>query len=147
MECPKCRAATPVDGGDVSKLFCNYQLLEAVDAVKAQAAAASDVSCELCDDEHAATHRCVQCAEFMCTMLAKAHCKSKISRTHNVQTIADFKAGGPVAAKVFRHLISASLPSQGSVLCTQMDSSSIFNAGGGGASAKLSDALSCSICM
>ena len=108
VECPKCRAATPVEGGDVSKMFCNYQLLEAVDAVKAQAAAASDVSCELCDDEHAATHRCVQCAEFMCQIIANVHCKGKATRDHDVQTLANFKAGGPVAAKVVTRAVHCS---------------------------------------
>jgi hypothetical protein len=99
--CPKCREETPVVASDVSKFFCNFQLLEAADAIKAHAAAESDVFCELCDDEqHAATHRCVQCAEFMCETNAKGHRKSKISRDHDVQTIAEFKAGAAAPRKV-----------------------------------------------
>jgi tripartite motif-containing protein 2/3 len=98
--CPNCREDTPVVDANVSKLFCNFQLLEAADAIKAHAAAESGVFCELCDDEqHAATHHCVQCAEFMCEVNAKGHRKSKVSRDHDVQTIAEFKSGAAAPRK------------------------------------------------
>jgi hypothetical protein len=93
--CPKCREDTPVVDADVSKIFCNFQLLEAANAIKAHAAAESDVSCELCDEQHAATHRCVQCTEFMCQTAATVHGKMRATRDHAIQTIAEFTAGGP----------------------------------------------------
>jgi hypothetical protein len=118
--CPKCREQTPVQDSDVSKLFCNYQLLEAADADVGQvraAAAGSDVTCEVCDDEqHAATHRCAECAEFMCQPMAKAHSKMKASRDHDVQTMAEFKASGASPGKVANRTVYCSAHPSPSVL-------------------------------
>ena len=59
VTCPKCRQETPIENADVTKLLCNFQLKEAVDAAKEHVAAAAEEAnpaCELCDEEHAATH-------------------------------------------------------------------------------------------
>jgi hypothetical protein len=89
------------------ELESDFQMLEAAGAMncsspgKLEAAdVATDVvgvhfnmpDCELCDDEpgHAATHRCIQCDQFMCDALGKVHNKFKGTRHHNLQTIAEF---------------------------------------------------------
>jgi tetratricopeptide (TPR) repeat protein len=59
-----------------------------------------DHVCEMCEDYHTATHRCIQCAQFMCTSLSKVHAKCKATRDHDMQTIAEFRSGieGPTEA-------------------------------------------------
>ena len=56
-------------------------------------------SCELCDEEHLASHRCVQCEEFMCATTAALHGKMKATRGHQLQTLAEFNAQGPAVAE------------------------------------------------
>jgi hypothetical protein len=101
-----CRAETPVHEANINSLCCNFQLLEAADAMNCSSPRkleAADVvgvmsDCELCDDEpgHAATHRCIQCDQFMCEALGKVHRKIKATRHHDLQTIAEFRSGGTV---------------------------------------------------
>jgi hypothetical protein len=93
VTCPKCRQETPVENADVTKLLCNFQLLEAVEAAGAEAAAETDPVCEVCDDEHAATHRCVECEELCAPLLSK-HRKSKASRNHVLPNCRRFQSPG-----------------------------------------------------
>jgi hypothetical protein len=46
VTCPKCRQETPVENADVTKLLCNFQLLEVDEAAGAEAAAEADPVCE-----------------------------------------------------------------------------------------------------
>ena len=96
VECPKCRHETLIDNADVTKLPCNFQLLEATDAIREHAAAHGDPACEICDDKHAATHRCMQCEEFMRTAASSMHGKMKATRTHLVQTTSELQTQGPM---------------------------------------------------
>jgi len=48
-------------------------------------------NCEVCKEDHFATHHCVDCAENMCNVLAQAHTRQKATRNHNVLTLEAFK--------------------------------------------------------
>eukprot|EP00300_Choanocystis_sp_HF-7_P020347 c20573_g3_i5.p1 GENE.c20573_g3_i5~~c20573_g3_i5.p1 ORF type:complete len:537 (+),score=100.34 c20573_g3_i5:2-1612(+) len=43
--------------------------------------------CEPCDQQHAASHLCQDCSEFMCETIAKAHSKAKATRGHTVVAV------------------------------------------------------------
>jgi hypothetical protein len=44
--------------------------------------------CDFCDDEHPATHRCVNCdGQVMCTELAQMHRSAKASRLHTLEEL------------------------------------------------------------
>ena len=91
VNCPKCRAETIVPGADVSQIFCNFQLLEAVEAIQSHISAGiTQKRCEVCDDEHFATHRCDQCAQYLCDQATAVHSKIKATCKHSVQTVAEF---------------------------------------------------------
>jgi hypothetical protein len=47
-------------------------------------ATASGPACELCEEQHAATHRCLDCRQNMCTAVAKTHLKALVSLDHRV---------------------------------------------------------------
>jgi hypothetical protein len=48
--------------------------------------------CQLCDEQHAATGRCLECDQNLCEMMARAHAKSKATSQHTIQSFACSKS-------------------------------------------------------
>eukprot|EP00038_Savillea_parva_P000212 m.94849 g.94849 ORF g.94849 m.94849 type:complete len:655 (+) comp10076_c0_seq3:79-2043(+) len=48
--------------------------------------------CEACE-ERTTTHRCVECAFFICDVCTRSHRRMPLLRDHTVQTLAEFAAG------------------------------------------------------
>ncbi len=46
-----------------------------------------DSPCQLCDSSHAASHRCLDCAQSFCAVFAAGHRKANISKDHRVQPL------------------------------------------------------------
>ncbi len=62
--CPQDRKTYAVP--DVASLPKNFALLDVIDAARqSQPAAAAPLACEVCEDKHASTHRCVECNEII----------------------------------------------------------------------------------
>eukprot|EP00300_Choanocystis_sp_HF-7_P021169 c20747_g1_i3.p1 GENE.c20747_g1_i3~~c20747_g1_i3.p1 ORF type:complete len:408 (+),score=80.75 c20747_g1_i3:52-1224(+) len=58
-------------------------LLAIMDVTKADLdQTTSRMNCQLCDEEHVATHLCQDCSEYMCDSLAEAHTKLRANRGH-----------------------------------------------------------------
>lgn len=55
------------------------------------------VKCELCDEAHNASSRCVECEQYMCEVMVRAHEKSKATSKHCIQSLAE--AQEPVSAR------------------------------------------------
>jgi len=54
------------------------------------------VQCRMCDENepvHAATTRCQDCEEDMCDVIARAHQRAKMSKSHTLILLADLKKG------------------------------------------------------
>eukprot|EP00038_Savillea_parva_P012779 m.206877 g.206877 ORF g.206877 m.206877 type:complete len:665 (-) comp23510_c0_seq1:178-2172(-) len=106
INCPnRCTPPTTVPNGDVGRLLCNYALKDAIAAyaVRVTSELASDVAgapaenaCEVCEDG-TVEHRCVECAELLCSGCAAMHRKMRVSRSHHIQTLAEFLENGPPA--------------------------------------------------
>jgi hypothetical protein len=50
-------------------------------------ACVSSQNCDLCDEIHAATHRCLDCNVNMCETTRLKHSRAKISKDHNVEEL------------------------------------------------------------
>ncbi len=105
--CPMDSSVTPLAArADVSSLPKNYPLAELVAvalAASAQAAPApppppavamdSDAPhCEVCEDPHEASHRCLECQQYMCEMTAKLHRRQSMTMAHSLMSLAELRA-------------------------------------------------------
>ena len=64
---------------DLPKIFALLDVIEA-----------STVDCQICEEEnHPASHKCLDCDEYMCEIMMKAHKKIKVSRDHAVFSLAE----------------------------------------------------------
>ena len=65
-----------------------------------QATPSRSRQCEVCkDDSHAATHHCVNCDEWFCSVIANAHKNTRALRGHVVEEIGDSSASPGVASQ------------------------------------------------
>jgi hypothetical protein len=91
ITCPICRLDTPLKGGDVNTVLCNYALLAAANAYATKSAETS--VCDVCEEEKAA-HRCIECSELLCENCCRVHRKQKLSRDHHIQSLSEFQEKG-----------------------------------------------------
>ena len=90
--CPNCRMDVPLKDGDVKNILCNYTVQDLAAAAQI-ATKSTEPTCEVCEEEPA-THRCVECAEFLCEGCYRPHRKMKATRDHTIQTLVEFKEKG-----------------------------------------------------
>ena len=93
--CPIDRKISAVPAGNFPKNFLVLDLL-AVDQKP------SEISwCALCEGEkHPATHQCLECEDFMCSVAASIHLKAKVSKAHQVKTLDEVKANPQLSQTV-----------------------------------------------
>ncbi len=100
ITCPNDGQESEVKGGDVATLPTNFTILPLIAAAlrppvsAPPASSAADVyeSCELCEEQHDATHRCLECQQYMCDTLAKFHRRMSGTMSHRVITVAEWRA-------------------------------------------------------
>jgi hypothetical protein len=104
ITCPNDSQESEVKGGDVASLPTNLTILPLITAalrppVSAPPASASSAaicvgeSCELCEEEqHNATHRCLECQQCMCEAVSKLHRRLSGTMSHRVVTVAEWRA-------------------------------------------------------
>jgi len=66
--------------------------------------------CQLCDEAHDAAARCLDCQEFLCELMARAHTKSKATCQHRVQSLStqDVHSAAPQPVDVQVPMVEAS---------------------------------------
>ena len=87
FSCPNCRApcATPV-----SELQVNFALMTVVEAERVSTGQTL-LECQECDEGAEPTHFCPDCSLLLCGDCTAHHRRSKNSKHHALQTVAEFK--------------------------------------------------------
>jgi translation initiation factor 4A len=88
ISCPIDRKVTNAISCDV--LPKNYSLLDVLSALSTPSSQRR--TCQLCDDEHIATHFCDSCQEYMCQLMAAAHQRMGITRNHTLTAVLEVTA-------------------------------------------------------
>ena len=86
--CPVCEQVSPAPNG-VGDLLKNFALMDAMRGAEPHAddeAVRPRILCELCEDQHDATSQCLDCEEYLCDVMVKAHHRSKRSKDHKVES-------------------------------------------------------------
>ena len=75
------------------ELNLKTKIINLIDSVLAMGpSAAGDHTCELCDDQHSATHRCLDCEQDMCQTSLNIHLKARCSLNHRVVPVSEVTA-------------------------------------------------------
>jgi tripartite motif-containing protein 56 len=104
ITCPNDGQESEVKGGDVAALPTNFTILPLIAAARrpppplSSAAAGDGESCELCEESHNATHRCLECQQFMCDTWAKGHRRMSGTMSHRVVSLAEWRANPQLPA-------------------------------------------------
>jgi hypothetical protein len=82
IECPTCKASHSIIS--VESIPKNFSLFPPTSP-------STEITrrCDVCQDPHEATHKCLDCGEFMCGKLGVQHLKYKISKDHRVVTLSE----------------------------------------------------------
>jgi hypothetical protein len=62
------------------------------------ASSSGDVACELCEEKHDATHRCLECQQCICDALARLHRRMSGTMSHRVVLLAEWRANPKMPA-------------------------------------------------
>ena len=77
IACPSDGQECIVKDGDVTTLATNFGLLPLIAAARRPppppASESGGVPCELCEEQHDATHRCLECQQSICEAASKMH--------------------------------------------------------------------------
>jgi hypothetical protein len=86
-----------VPGVDVTSFPKNWLTVAQVAAAIAALPAAGQARCEVCEDLHAATFRCLDCQQHMCEMATKFHRRQSMTMSHRVVTQAELRSDPTLA--------------------------------------------------
>jgi hypothetical protein len=99
IACPIDGAESDVKNGDATTLATNFGSLPLIAAahrppppVPATGSSSGDVACELCEEKHDATHRCLECQQCVCDTMSKAHRRMSGSMAHRIVSLAEWRA-------------------------------------------------------
>ena len=94
------RSVTSVPGVGAMSLPKNWVMVSQVAAATAALPAAGEARCELCEDLHAATHRCLDCQQDMCANQVRTHRRQSMSMSHRLLTLAELRADPSLGEEV-----------------------------------------------
>ncbi len=114
INCPNDGQESEVKGGDVAALLTNFGMMPLIAAARRppplpSSAACVGEPCELCEESHDATHRCLECQQFMCDTMTKGHRRMSGSMTHRVMLLAEWRS--------HPHVPASDVPSSIAYLC------------------------------
>jgi hypothetical protein len=104
IACPIDGAESNVKDGDVTTLATNFGLIPLIAVAlrppppSLPASSLCDVACELCEEQHDATHRCLECQQCMCDGVAKQHRRLSGTMSHRVVSLAEWRANPQMPA-------------------------------------------------
>lgn len=98
ITCPIDGAESDVKNGDATTLATNFGLIPLIAAALRPPPLSSDVACELCEEKHDATHRCLECQQCMCDALTKFHRRMSGTMSHRVVSLAEWRANPQLPA-------------------------------------------------
>ncbi|XP_078000391.1 E3 ubiquitin-protein ligase TRIM45-like [Glandiceps talaboti] len=92
LECPSCRSSCPIPIGGVSKLTSNFFMNNCIEIYHRlkEFSKGGPIQCEGCQ-ENTATHRCVECKQYLCNTCRKVHRNLLVTKSHQLLTIEEFK--------------------------------------------------------
>ncbi|XP_038050325.1 E3 ubiquitin-protein ligase TRIM71-like [Patiria miniata] len=97
MPCPVCRRETVLPETSIQGLKTNFHLMGIVEEVSLQEKVAcsenAKVICEICDEKNEAMHRCLDCAQNICSKCHTTHMQFSAMSNHTVATFEDIRQG------------------------------------------------------
>ncbi|XP_038062650.1 tripartite motif-containing protein 3-like [Patiria miniata] len=97
IPCPVCRRETVLPETRIQGLKTNFHLMGIVEEVSLQEKVVSSentkVTCEICDEGNEAMHRCLDCAQNICSNCRKTHLRCTATSNHTVATLEDIRQG------------------------------------------------------
>ncbi|XP_077997165.1 E3 ubiquitin-protein ligase TRIM45-like [Glandiceps talaboti] len=92
LECPSCRNVYPLPIGGVSKLTTNFFMNNLIEIYHRllESSKGGPIQCDGCE-ENTATHRCVQCQDYLCRSCMKVHKKLSMTKSHQLLTIEEYR--------------------------------------------------------
>ncbi|XP_078000326.1 E3 ubiquitin-protein ligase TRIM45-like [Glandiceps talaboti] len=92
LECPSCRSSCPIPIGGVPKLTSNFFMNNCIEIYHRlkEFSKGGPIQCEGCQ-ENTATHRCVECKQYLCNTCTKVHRNLIVTKSHQLLTIEEFK--------------------------------------------------------
>ncbi|XP_035256761.1 E3 ubiquitin-protein ligase TRIM56-like [Anguilla anguilla] len=94
VTCPECRAVSDLQGC-VRNAKASFFINSLLDLFRSKTT--EQTACSLCPalgkSAVPASSRCLDCADFLCTVCAQGHCLSKLTLEHRVVSLEDYIAG------------------------------------------------------
>ena len=90
--CPLCRKLTAIPVGGAQILPSNFLLTNALDHLSVKSSKEYTLHCTNCEDEAAATSRCLDCAEFLCSNCVLAHRRIRVTKDHRILSLDTLQA-------------------------------------------------------
>ncbi|XP_038062856.1 E3 ubiquitin-protein ligase TRIM56-like [Patiria miniata] len=97
IPCPVCRQETKLPEVGVQGLKTNFHLIGLVEELELQeklvCPGGTKLRCETCDDDNEATHRCLDCAQNICSRCQSSHKRFVTTSSHVIATLEDVREG------------------------------------------------------
>ncbi|XP_070546612.1 tripartite motif-containing protein 2-like [Ptychodera flava] len=90
--CPECRQLYQLPVGGVQAIKSNFFMSNLIEKFKLrlESMQGPETKCEACQ-EYAATHRCVECKQYLCKICTKAHRNIPLTQTHQLMTFGEYE--------------------------------------------------------
>ncbi|XP_070547907.1 tripartite motif-containing protein 2-like [Ptychodera flava] len=113
LNCPECRQQYQLPVGGVSAIKGNFFMANLIEIFKQrlESSQGGKLKCEGCQ-ENSATHRCMECIQYICDSCAKVHRNILLTRTHKLMTIEEFETVQSTSPVTLRAVEYCSVHSQ-----------------------------------
>ncbi|XP_070547910.1 E3 ubiquitin-protein ligase TRIM56-like [Ptychodera flava] len=107
LHCPECRQEYQLPVGGVPAIKGNFFMANLIEIFKQrlESRQGAELKCEGCQ-ENTATHRCMECKQYICDSCAKVHKNILLTRSHTLMTIEEYetaKSTCPVPLPVVKY--------------------------------------------
>ena len=102
IACPTCRCETTVPAAGVSALSTNFFINNMLDFLSVAMSNTRPLYCTNCEEQNAATSRCIECMEFLCSHCVAAHRRTRLTKEHEVICLNELQ-GQEAQEKLLTH--------------------------------------------
>ncbi|XP_070572089.1 tripartite motif-containing protein 2-like [Ptychodera flava] len=107
LNCPECRQQHQLPDGGVPAIKGNFFMKNMVEIFKQRldSVQGRELKCEGCQ-ENTASHRCMECKQYLCNSCIKVHKNLLLTRTHKPMTIEEYetaKSTSPVSIEAVEY--------------------------------------------